>query len=130
MNKDRTNILLNVAKDVALETIWPTRCVICDKPGTLLCGSCVSKIPFIDISNACKVCGEPYATLQCCNCSPVHANLPEDERDSYKPIYDRCISCCILNEDTGRIATVYKDGGERRLNQILAYFINLYMPPS
>lgn len=81
---------------------------------------------FIDVSCACKICGEPFGINQCCGCSPVHAKIPEEDRDSYRMDFDRALSCVILDEVSGRIVTLYKDAGERRLADVMAYFIFNY----
>ena len=108
---------VNIIKMAIEETIWPTRCAICDKPNFLLCPQCASKILFIDQTKSCKICGEPFAKIQCCGC---RINL------SFK----KCISSTILNEDTGKIITLYKDAGERRLSSVMAYFMSKSIPPS
>ena len=38
---DRLASGLNVAKEGVEELLWPTRCVLCDVPGTLLCSMLV-----------------------------------------------------------------------------------------
>ena len=50
---DRLASGLNVAKEGLEELLWPTRCVLCDVPGTLLCEDCRLEIPYIDALHAC-----------------------------------------------------------------------------
>lgn len=119
---------LKILHESILETIWPTRCSVCGELGHLLCEKCIKKIKFINTWLACSICGEPYSKLQCCGCSPVYANLSENEKDSYKMEFDRCISVAILDKNTGSIVTSYKDGGERRLSELMAYFMYKYTP--
>lgn len=103
-------------RDTALETLWPTRCAICDAPGTLLCRSCYRSLPFIDGWQACPRCGSPFGRVQCCECNPVTlgaigmAELP----------FDACASTLLLTERVRRIVTAYKDGGEQRLARVIA----------
>lgn len=111
-------------KDIAEETIWPTRCCLCDKAGFLLCPNCISKLKFIDNNKMCKKCGEPYGKIQCCLCSPISKNLSDYEKENFNNNYELCKSVCLLNEDSGRLITLYKDAGERRLSYVMAYFMN------
>ena len=41
------------AADMVTETLYPTRCAVCDKPGAVLCGSCAAALPYIDALTAC-----------------------------------------------------------------------------
>ena len=51
------------------ETLWPTRCVGCERPGTLLCPDCAAALPAIDQAYACTRCGAPFGSLVCTECS-------------------------------------------------------------
>lgn len=51
------------------ELLWPTRCVGCDVPGSLLCDSCRRSLPAIDQRTACPRCGAPFGDLICTECS-------------------------------------------------------------
>ena len=112
-------------RDATLETLWPTRCVICDQPGALLCASCYRVLPFIDCWNACPRCGSPRGRVQCCHCNPVMlGGFGLDE-----PPYNQCVSALELTEATGKLATLYKDGGEQRLAHVLAALMAPFIPP-
>lgn len=74
---------LNVAKEGAEELLWPTRCVLCDVPGTLLCEDCRLEIPYIDALHACPYCGQAYGKLACVDCNSfmvAHRQLTPDQR--------------------------------------------------
>lgn len=115
--------IANIIKLASLENLWPTRCCVCDKPGHLLCKSCESKLPFIDQYSSCQKCGEPYGLTQCCGCTKEHSST-HGRTSSIK----QCRSAVILNADTGRITTIYKDAGEQRLSKVLAYFMSIICP--
>ena len=67
------------------ETLWPTRCALCDTPGKLLCPRCARSLEFIDYYRACPRCGSPWGSLQCDRCNPV----TERELADVSP----CVSC-------------------------------------
>ncbi len=51
------------------EAVWPTRCVICDTPGALLCRACELSLPYLDQLLACPACGAPWGRSICCECN-------------------------------------------------------------
>ena len=108
---------ITIIKKAIAETIWPTRCAICDKPGYLLCPECSRKLPYIDQLKTCPNCGEPFGNIQCCGCNG-------------QTQFDKCVSVFFLNNDTGKIITTYKDGGERRLAYVIAYFLHKAINPN
>ena len=76
---------LNVAKEGVEELLWPTRCVLCDTPGTLLCEECRLEIPYIDALHACPHCGQAHGKLACIDCNSfmvAHRQLSPDQRSS------------------------------------------------
>lgn len=82
---DRLASGLNVAKGGVEELLWPTRCVLCDVPGTLLCEDCRLEIPYIDSLHACPYCGQAYGKLVCIDCNSfmvAHRQLAPDQRSS------------------------------------------------
>lgn len=117
--------LLELLKEAALETAWPTRCVLCDVPGTLLCEPCARSLPYIDFWRACPVCGAPYGLVQCCLCNPVMMPPGFEE-----PPFDGCVSAVHLTRETGRMATVFKDHNERGLAKVMAGLIAWTIPPA
>lgn len=56
------------------ETIWPTRCIGCDLPGTLLCPDCSAQLPRINLAAACPRCAAPCGWLTCTECTDVHGD--------------------------------------------------------
>lgn len=112
--------------DIFEEALWPTRCAVCDEPDHLLCPSCQSKLPYIDSCRACKRCGAPFGAVQCSECNPVMleglglANLP----------CTAAASAVMLDENTRRIVSVYKDSGERRLARVIAEIMCNYADPA
>ena len=82
---DRLASRLDVAKQGAEELLWPTRCVLCDVPGTLLCEECRLEIPYIDAFHACPYCGQAHGKLACVDCNSfmvAHRQLAPDQRSS------------------------------------------------
>ena len=82
---DRLVSGLKVAKEGVEELLWPTRCVLCDVPGTLLCEDCRFEIPYIDALHACPYCGQAHGKLACVDCNSfivAHRQLAPDQRSS------------------------------------------------
>ena len=114
------------AGEVIAETLWPTRCAICDTPGDVLCEQCACSLPFLDWWRACPQCGSAYARVQCDLCNPVA--LQRIGRESLP--FQACASATLFCEPTGRLVRVYKDQGERRLAGRLAAFMARSVVPS
>lgn len=95
----------------ALELLWPTRCVVCDELGELICEACRAKLPWIDQRFACPNCGAPYGAITCTECA-----APQGE-----PWECRSTVSALPLEGVGRsLAILYKDKGERRLAPVIA----------
>ena len=109
----------------ALETLWPTRCAVCDAPGELLCNACRAELPFIDLWRACPKCGAPFGSIQCTECCEVM--LAEIGRTELP--FTAAIQALTLDDRTHRLISVYKDRGERRLAEVIARIIADYLPP-
>ncbi|WP_165051194.1 MULTISPECIES: ComF family protein [unclassified Adlercreutzia] len=116
---------LSFASEVLTETLWPTRCAVCDAPGELLCDACAARLPFIDACLACPRCGAPFGRVQCTECN--HALLALSGREQMP--FDQAASALVLNEAARRIVTTYKDRGERRLCAVMAGVMARYVPP-
>ena len=99
------------ALDGLLELIAPTRCAGCDLPRTLLCDSCLERLPLIDPAGACPRCGAPFGWLVCTECWEREWSFAEA----------RCAG--ELERPLSRLVTLYKDGGERRIAQLLASMV-------
>lgn len=117
---------IKIFKDSIRETLWPTRCALCDEHGCILCDHCMQKLNIIDSLKACKKCGEPYARVQCCSCTSITENKT-DPNNKVK-YYDLVQSFCILDKYSGRIIGLYKDSGDRGLSLVIAYFISNIIP--
>ena len=114
------------AFEVVAETLWPTRCALCDAPGTPLCAACMRELPYIDALKACPRCGAPFGLVQCTECNPVLlAPFGYEE-----PPYAAATSALALTDAARRIATVYKDQGERGLARPMADVMARYLPPA
>lgn len=108
------------------ETLYPTRCAVCDAPGKTLCFTCARHLPYIDVVRACPVCGAPHGLLQCSECNRVLL-----EPFGYtEPPYTQAASAVFLNEDARRIVSIYKDQGEHRLARDIAVIMARYIAPA
>ena len=123
---DRTRLYVRGAAEALAETLWPTRCAVCDAPGEVLCDTCRRALPYLDWWRACPVCGAPFGRVQCSECNPVV--LGRAGRDGVP--YDGCASAVTFGEAPARIVRTYKDQGERRLAEPLARLMARARPPS
>lgn len=104
------------AAEAFAETLWPTRCAVCDAPGEVLCAACAAQLPYIDYWRACPRCSAPFGRVQCTECNAVMlagiglASLP----------FASLRSAVVFDEITRRIVAAYKDQGERRLAPVMA----------
>lgn len=108
------------------EALWPTRCVGCDLPGTLLCPSCRAKLPLIDPATACPRCGAPWGGLVCTECFDAHGDAGDAP---HAPAFPFSATRAALSfESVGAaLVTCYKDAGERRLAPLLAALLTRAM---
>ena len=117
---------LNATTEVLCETLWPTRCVVCDRPGTLLCEPCRLNLHYIDYWRSCPRCGGPNGLIQCSECNPViladlsRATLP----------FTNCVSAVLFDSATARLIRAFKDSNERGLAAIMATLIINTIPPA
>ena len=107
-------------KNRLLEYLYPTRCLICERLGALLCEKCRVALPSIDQDRACRLCGAPLGHVVCTECTTVY------ERTRF-PF---TAACCALEFDASsrRLILGYKDGGERRAAPLLAGLIVEALP--
>ncbi|MBO4365762.1 MAG: ComF family protein [Eggerthellaceae bacterium] len=108
-----------------LETLWPSRCVICEAPGDLVCERCRLGLSYIDQWLACPRCGAPYGVIECTECNEL--SLKDAGRDRLP--FDACVSVALFNRDCARIVTCHKDGGERGLADFMGHGIACAIPP-
>ncbi|OUO90928.1 amidophosphoribosyltransferase [Gordonibacter sp. An230] len=114
------------AAEAFAETLWPTRCAVCDEPGEVLCARCSLDLPHIDWWRACPRCGAPFGRVQCSECNDVM--LAASGRDRLP--FDGCASAAAYDDATARIVRTWKDAGERRLADAMAALMAPLVPPS
>ena len=123
--KDKACKAARLAAEAVAETLWPTRCAICDMPGSVLCERCARSLPYVDWWRACRRCGSPYGYVQCDACGPL--SLERFGRDSLP--YEACASVVEFDAAAGRVVRVFKDRGEQRLGAVIAACMVRTLPP-
>lgn len=116
---------LDASTTTVLETLWPSRCVICEAPGELVCERCRLGLAYIDQWLACPRCGAPYGLIECTECNEL--SMRDTGRDGLP--FDACVSVALFDKDSARIVTCHKDGGERGLAGFMGYGIACAIPP-
>lgn len=112
--------------DGAAEALWPTRCLGCDRPGTLLCPDCAAALPAIDQAHACPCCGAPFGSLVCTECTDCLERDDEEGCGKGPHLLEPLDGACCYGVHTwplDRIVRGYKDAGERRAAALLAQMI-------
>lgn len=94
--------------DAALELLSPTRCACCERPGALLCADCLAQVDWIDPAQACLACGAPFGAITCTECRGAPSALAW------------CAACASYERPIPQLVRAYKDGGERRLDAVIA----------
>lgn len=113
------NHIYKVLATSILETISPTRCVVCDAPGSVLCESCASSLPFIDLMLACPRCGAPYGRMLCTECPMPGSEAALRHPEEAFP-FSRARSALSFEGEARKIIRTYKDGDELRLDAVIA----------
>lgn len=122
----RVRRYVHACGEIAVETVWPTRCIVCGRPGDVLCPECETKLPYLDLWSACPVCGAAYGLNQCVECSTF--SLAQKGIDALP--YQGCVSSVRFVPDvTGKIVRGSKDMGERRLIDVMGRLIAQAVPP-
>ncbi len=113
------NHIYKVLATSILETISPTRCVVCDMPGSVLCEGCASSLPFINLTLACPRCGAPFGRTLCTECP-----IPGSESALLHPEeafpFTQARAALSFEDGARRIIGTYKDGDELRLDAVIA----------
>ena len=123
--RDKVRRVARFAGEVVAETLWPTRCALCDAPGKVLCEECARNLPFLDWWRACPRCGSAFGKVQCDLCNPVAL-----ERIGLGDLpFAGCASATMFSEETGRLVRVFKDQGEQRLAAVLSEYMVRYIVP-
>ncbi len=116
------NHILDVLATSFFETLGPTRCVVCDTPGAVLCNNCAAQLPYIDLPQACPRCAAPFGAHLCTECP-----LPGSEEAVQHPehLFPFSGTRAALSYERGakRIIKTYKDGDELRLDMVIASLI-------
>ena len=116
----------DLASEAVSETLWPTRCAICDRLGQVLCEQCRANLPYVDWWKACRTCGSPFGLVQCELCNPVGLG-----RLGFNKLpFDGCASAVCFDDDTGKLVRVFKDQGEQRLAREIACLLGAAIPPT
>lgn len=119
------NTYLSILNLILGETLWPTRCALCDALDTLLCPNCWQNLPFIDQYRTCPTCGAAFGKAICCECNSVSLELK-----GLKSIpLDACASVFQATPETLKLITTYKDRGEQQLAPILALLMKPLINP-
>lgn len=118
--------LTHALRDIALEALWPTRCAVCDTPGSLLCEKCAKRLIFIDPCFACPTCGAPYGIYECTECNDHTKNSCDFDFDCI----DSAAYVAIANDVVQRIVATYKDRDEKRLAHLIAAYMANFIEPT
>ncbi len=108
------------------ETIWPTRCAICDRPNELVCPQCKLNLIYLDWWQACPRCGAPQGKIQCTECN----ELTLAELGKYSLPFEHCASAVILDNKALQLVRIWKDLGERRLVEVMAKLMTQVVNPA
>lgn len=117
---------LHATNEMLTEALWPTRCIICDTQGTLLCNHCRKTLSYIDYWRACPRCGGPQGMIQCSECNTIAlAGLGVSQLP-----FSRCVNAVDFDDASAKIITAFKDGNERRLAGVMAELLLYAIPPT
>lgn len=134
------------------EGLYPTRCILCDEAGWLVCPDCLRRLEYIAWDRRCPVCGSPEGRTQCCDCAQRLERLrferaleePDGERRAEgrpsgpagshrasSPFpFDGCASAVCLDARAARIAVARKDAHLRALALPMAECMARIVPPA
>lgn len=122
-------LLAGRIREAALETLSPTRCCGCERPGSLICDTCIAQLALIDPALSCSRCAAPFGSMLCTECArdalhagAAHAADAGTTRPSEpEPLpFERCLAMATFDAPLPRIIRSYKDAGERRLASLMA----------
>lgn len=113
------NHIYSVLATIILETLSPTRCVVCDRPGNFLCSTCADELPYVNPRYACPRCGAPFGYLTCTECPPANSERAAAHAEG---AFSFTRARCALSFEQGarRLVRAYKDEDELRLETVLA----------
>lgn len=104
------------------ETLWPTRCIGCDEPGTLLCPKCAAQLPYIDLRASCPRCGAPYGKINCTECADFSSISGSGTHAARFP-FVHARAACTYEGVAKDLILAYKDGDEVRLDALVAELV-------
>ncbi len=109
-------------REAALETLSPTRCCGCERPGSLVCDSCISRLALIDPAFCCTRCAAPFGSMLCTECAreALHDGTAGAEQQLPELPFERCLAMATFDAPLPRVIRSYKDAGERRLAPYLS----------
>ena len=112
------------------ETLWPTRCIVCGRPGQVLCEPCMRNLDYIDQWMACPRCGAPFGRVQCTECNSfAQRSMPQWHLPDGKLPFTQCVSAVHFDVNSAHIVRGYKDAGEQRLAEFMAFSMACAVPP-
>ena len=106
--------------DAIAETLYPTRCVGCEEPGSLLCSTCENALERINLEIACPRCGAPFGKDMCTECPPPGSTDSQGRLLPPPYSFDAARCACSYEGICKHLIGAYKDGGERRLADHIA----------
>ena len=115
--------IITAAGDICTETFWPTRCAICDFPGSVLCDDCAQKLPAIDLASACSRCGAPNGSIVCTECYPPGSHDSNDHVLEAPFPFSAARAAVSYEEGAKRLLRAFKDEDEQRLSGHIATYI-------
>lgn len=102
------------------EFLYPTRCILCDAPGVLICHDCLKTTSVIQSKLACPRCGAPYGKITCTECqAPDYVDNSGKKIGLTFPFY-QAKAFCSYDDTAKAIIKTYKDAGEQRLRKYIA----------
>ena len=111
---------MQALSDNFAETLWPSRCVGCDVPGSLLCKTCDEQLERINLNLACPRCGAPWGHTVCTEC-PNPGSVDRHERPIKLPFcFEGARAACSFEGIAEKLIRSYKDHDERRCAKIIA----------
>ncbi len=114
--------------EAAIETLWPTRCALCDRPGQVLCSRCARALHYMDYWQSCPRCGAPWGRIQCDHCAAQ--SLLAAQKGEEEPRARPCLGCLRYTQETATLIKTYKDKGEQRLAATFAQIMAHIAPPT
>ena len=104
----------------AAEALSPTRCLGCERSGSLICDHCLQALQLIDPMQSCLHCAAPFGDLLCTECERDNLQAQRAGTILTPPSIDRCLAMAVFEDPLPRIIRSYKDAGERRAAPLLA----------